>query len=62
LFKQQNAVAPKRSLDRDMGFGTNLVRRIVTGQFAGEVFYDWEPDGLVVRLTAPSDRLHGNDG
>jgi two-component sensor histidine kinase len=44
------------------GFGTNLVRRIVTGQFAGEVFYDWDPDGLVVRLMAPSDRLLGNDG
>ena len=44
------------------GFGTNLVRRIVTGQFAGEVFYDWAPDGLVVRLMAPSDRLLGNDG
>ena len=39
------------------GFGTNLVRRIVIGQFAGEVFYNWTPDGLVVRLTAPSDRL-----
>ena len=44
------------------GFGTNLVRRIVTGQFAGEVIYDWNPDGLVVRLMAPSDRLLGNDG
>ena len=44
------------------GFGTNLVRRIVTGQFAGEVFYNWNSDGLVVRLMAPSDRLLGNAG
>ena len=29
---------------------------------AGEVFYDWAPDGLVVRLMAPSDRLLGNGG
>lgn len=39
------------------GFGTNLVRRVVTGQFAGEVFFDWNPEGLIVRLIAPSDRV-----
>ena len=31
------------------GFGTNLVRRVVTDQFAGEVFFDWNPEGLIVR-------------
>jgi PAS domain S-box-containing protein len=44
------------------GFGTNLVRRIVTDQLAGEVFYDWNRDGLIVRLIAPSDRVLGTDG
>jgi PAS domain S-box-containing protein len=39
------------------GFGTNLVRRVVTSQFAGEVFFDWEREGLVVRLSAPSDHV-----
>ena len=39
------------------GFGTNLVRRVVTGQFAGEVSFDWDPEGLIVRLVAPSDRV-----
>jgi len=42
---------------RHEGFGTNLVRRVVTGQFAGEVFFDWDPEGLIVRLVAPSDRV-----
>src|SRR5262245_3859716 len=39
------------------GFGTNLVRRVVSGQFAGEVFFDWDPEGLIVGLTAQSDRV-----
>ena len=39
------------------GFGTNLVRRVVTDQFAGEVFFDWNPEGLIVRLMTPSDRV-----
>jgi PAS domain S-box-containing protein len=39
------------------GFGTNLVRRVVTDQFAGEVFFDWNPEGLIVRLIAPLDRV-----
>jgi two-component system CheB/CheR fusion protein len=39
------------------GFGTNLVRRVVTSQFAGEVFFDWSAEGLIVRLIAPSDRV-----
>jgi PAS domain S-box-containing protein len=39
------------------GFGTNLVRRVVADQFRGEVVYDWNPEGLVVRLIAPSHLL-----
>jgi len=39
------------------GFGTNLVRRVVTDQFKGEVVYDWNPDGLILRLIAPSHHL-----
>jgi two-component sensor histidine kinase len=39
------------------GFGTNLVRRVVADQFKGEVVYDWNPDGLILRLIAPSHHL-----
>jgi two-component sensor histidine kinase len=38
------------------GFGTNLVRRVVTG-LDGEVFFDWDAEGLIVRLLVPSDRV-----
>ena len=38
------------------GFGTNLVRRVVTG-LEGEVFFDWDAKGLIVRLLVPSDRV-----
>ena len=43
------------------GFGTNLVRRIVTEQLAGKVSYDWEPDGLIIRVIVPTDRVLGAD-
>src|SRR5690349_1716342 len=39
------------------GFGTNLVRRVVADQVRGEVVYDWNPDGLILRLIAPSHHL-----
>jgi PAS domain S-box-containing protein len=39
------------------GFGTNLVRRVVADQFGGEVVYDWNPEGLIVRLIAPSNHV-----
>jgi PAS domain S-box-containing protein len=39
------------------GFGTNLVRRVVADQFKGEVVYDWNPEGLILRLIAPSHHL-----
>jgi PAS domain S-box-containing protein len=39
------------------GFGNSLVRRIVTGQFGGQLSYDWKPDGLIIRLSVPVERL-----
>ena len=39
------------------GFGTNLLRRVVADQFKGEVVYEWNPDGLILRLIAPSNHL-----
>ena len=39
------------------GFGSMLARRIVTGQFGGQLLYDWKPEGLVVSLSIPVERL-----
>jgi PAS domain S-box-containing protein len=39
------------------GFGGSLVRRIVTDQFGGQLSYDWKPEGLIVRLSVPVERL-----
>jgi two-component sensor histidine kinase len=32
------------------GFGSKLIARSVSGQFAGAIDYDWQPTGLVVTL------------
>jgi PAS domain S-box-containing protein len=39
------------------GFGSSLVRRLVTGQFEGQLSYDWKPKGLIIRLSVPVERL-----
>jgi two-component system CheB/CheR fusion protein len=39
------------------GFGSLLARRSVTGQFAGDLAFDWNPKGLVVHLSAAAERL-----
>jgi two-component system CheB/CheR fusion protein len=39
------------------GFGSLLARGTVRGQFGGEITHDWRPEGLVVRLTLPLQRL-----
>jgi PAS domain S-box-containing protein len=39
------------------GFGSALARRIVTGQFGGQLLYDWKPEGLVVSLSVPVERV-----
>jgi PAS domain S-box-containing protein len=39
------------------GFGTFLTRQIVDRQFGGELSYDWKPEGLIVRLSLPADRV-----
>ena len=44
--------APERE-----GFGSLLARRSVNGQLGGELTYDWNPEGLVVHLSAAAERL-----
>jgi two-component system CheB/CheR fusion protein len=39
------------------GFGSLLVRRSVNGQLRGTLTFDWNRDGLIVRLTAKAERL-----
>lgn len=39
------------------GFGSQLLNRIVTHHFAGEVRYDWSPEGLVATIRIPADKL-----
>ena len=44
--------------DRE-GFGATLTRATVTGQLGGEISRDWRPEGLVIRLSLPRERLTG---
>jgi two-component sensor histidine kinase len=39
------------------GFGTRLSQATIVGQFAGELRYDWRPEGLAVRMTLPVQNL-----
>ncbi len=39
------------------GFGGLLTRRIIQDQFGGRLSREWEPEGLIVRLSVPLDRL-----
>ena len=43
----------------DEGFGATLTRATVTGQLGGEISQDWRPEGLVIRLSLPRERLTG---
>ena len=44
--------------DRE-GFGATLTRATVAGQLGGKIFQDWRPEGLVIRLSLPRERLTG---
>ena len=41
------------------GFGSSLAHQIVTGQFGGQLSYEWQPAGVVVRLSALRERIEG---
>jgi len=41
------------------GFGTLLARITVSGQLGGEISRDWQPEGLVIRLSFPRARAVG---
>ncbi|WP_407523843.1 sensor histidine kinase [Methylobacterium oryzisoli] len=46
------AGAPERQ-----GFGSRMMARSASAQLGGEIAYDWQPKGLVMRITAPISRL-----
>ncbi|HEY7386372.1 MAG TPA: PAS domain-containing protein [Beijerinckiaceae bacterium] len=39
------------------GFGSVLARRSVTGDLGGTLVYDWQQAGVIIRLSAPIERL-----
>jgi PAS domain S-box-containing protein len=39
------------------GFGSTVVRTSVERQLAGEISFDWSPDGLRCRIAVPEDQL-----
>ena len=39
------------------GFGTMLTERSIISQLGGKIEYDWNPNGLKLRLSVPLDRL-----
>jgi two-component system CheB/CheR fusion protein len=39
------------------GFGSVLARRTIAGQFGGDLRYDWETKGLVIRVRFPLGHL-----
>ena len=41
------------------GFGELLVRATVAGQLGGDVSREWKPEGLLIRLSVPRERLTG---
>lgn len=50
---------PVEAVPDSEGFGNILTHRVVVGHFAGQIIRDWRPEGLVVRLSLPTERLCG---
>lgn len=40
-----------------VGFGTTLAKRTIEDQFNGTLSYDWQPEGVVVTLSVPTQNL-----
>jgi two-component system CheB/CheR fusion protein len=48
---------PVKDASPQEGFGSLLARRSVNGQLGGQLTFEWNPEGLAVRLSAPLERL-----
>jgi len=56
LWTEKGGPPVQRKSD-GVGFGTILGRATIGSQLGGEIHREWKSDGLVIRLTAPRDRL-----
>ncbi|WP_255468013.1 PAS domain S-box protein [Reyranella sp. CPCC 100927] len=54
---QERGGPPLAGPPESEGFGGQLARRMVAGQFDGEATWDWQPEGVVIRLSIPLARL-----
>ena len=50
---------PVTAPDDGSGFGSVLSRIAVSGQLRGEIFREWRPEGLAIRLSVPRPNLSG---
>lgn len=48
---------PIANAPEKQGFGTILTGHTITGQFRGEIEYDWKLQGLFLIMTLPSERI-----
>ena len=39
------------------GFGTVLAARSITGQLEGDLYHEWRPEGLLMRMSVPVENL-----
>jgi len=51
-WQEQNG-PPIQGVPETEGFGSQLARRSITGQFGGAITYDWMQEGLRVRIELP---------
>ena len=58
VWQEENGPPIERAPDTE-GFGSQLARKSVTDQLGGDVAYEWQREGLRVRITLPLDRLAG---
>jgi two-component system CheB/CheR fusion protein len=56
LWKEKGGPAVSGAPDRE-GFGSVLARRSVNGQLDGKLDFDWDASGLIVHISAATERL-----
>jgi PAS domain S-box-containing protein len=56
VWRERGGPAVK-AVPKSEGFGSLLARNSIHGQLGGDLAYDWDPGGLIVRLSAAAERL-----
>ncbi|QNA86675.1 PAS domain-containing protein [Sphingomonas sp. So64.6b] len=57
LAWQERGGPPVNGAPEREGFGSLLARRSINGQLGGQLEFDWDAEGLTVRLSAAAERL-----